>query len=61
MNVKTFSNKHKVTGVTAIAVLVALSSCEYRTANSSIPSNYSYESKQVVASEYELLGIKQTG
>ncbi|MDC4347113.1 hypothetical protein NQ641_18505 [Acinetobacter baumannii] len=61
MNVKTFSNKHKVTGVTAIAVLVALSSCEYRTANSSVPSNYSYESKQVVASEYELLGIKQTG
>ncbi len=61
MNVKTFSNKHKVTGVTAIAVLVALGSCEYRTANSSVPSNYSYESKQVVASEYELLGIKQTG
>lgn len=61
MNVKTFSNKHKVTGVTAIAVLVALGSCEYRTANSSVPSNYSYESKQVIASEYELLGIKQTG
>ncbi|HFX6248433.1 TPA: hypothetical protein ACIFCU_003069 [Acinetobacter baumannii] len=61
MNVKTFSNKHKVTGVTAIAVLVALGSCEYRTANSSVPSNYSYESKQVVGSEYELLGIKQTG
>lgn len=61
MNVKTFSYKHKVTGVTAIAVVVALGSCEYRTANSSVPSNYSYESKQVVASEYELLGIKQTG
>ncbi len=61
MNVKTFSNKHKVTGVTAIAVLVALSSCEYRTANSSVPSNYSYESEQVVASEYELLAVKKTG
>ena len=33
---KTFSNKHKVTGVAAIAVLVALGSCEYRTANSSV-------------------------
>ncbi|HAV3448833.1 hypothetical protein GNY86_18620 [Acinetobacter baumannii] len=61
MNVKTFSNKHKVTGVTAIAVLVALGSCEYRTANSSVPSNYSYESEQVVASEYELLAVKKTG
>ncbi|MDC5167770.1 hypothetical protein NRA36_04135 [Acinetobacter baumannii] len=61
MNVKTFSYKHKVTGVTAIAVLVALGSCEYRTANSSVPSNYSYESEQVVASEYELLAVKKTG
>ncbi|HCG3428050.1 TPA: hypothetical protein NJU29_003678 [Acinetobacter baumannii] len=61
MNVKTFSNKYKVTGVTAIAVLVALGSCEYRTANSSVPSNYSYESEQVVASEYELLAVKKTG
>ncbi|HAV6222676.1 hypothetical protein [Acinetobacter baumannii] len=61
MNVKTVSNKHKVTGITAIAVLVALGSCEYRTANSSVPSNYSYESEQVVASEYELLAVKKTG
>ncbi|MFE0412611.1 hypothetical protein ACFW0S_28310, partial [Citrobacter freundii] len=61
MNVTPASNKHKVTGVTAIAVLVALSSCEYRTANSSVPSNYSYESEQVVASEYELLAVKKTG
>ncbi|HDX6065148.1 hypothetical protein [Acinetobacter baumannii] len=61
MNVKTFSYKHKVTGVTAIAVLVALSSCEYRAANSSVPSNYSYESEQVIASEYELLAVKKTG
>lgn len=61
MNVKTVSNKHKVTGVTAIAVLAALTSCEYKTANSSVPSNYSYESKQMVASEYELLAVKKTG
>ncbi|KAB0455581.1 hypothetical protein OHW21_07220 [Acinetobacter baumannii] len=61
MNVKTFSNKYKVTGVTAIAVLITLGSCEYRTANSSVPSNYSYESEQVVASEYELLAVKKTG
>jgi len=61
MNLKTFSNKHKVTGVTAIAVLAALGSCEYQTANSSVPINYSYESKQVIGSEYELLAAKQTG
>lgn len=61
MNVKSVSNKHKVTGVTAIAVLAALTSCEYKTANSSVPSNYSYESKQMVASEYELLAAKKTG
>ncbi|EPH1361850.1 hypothetical protein MRU54_003883 [Acinetobacter baumannii] len=61
MNVKTVSNKHKVTGVTAIAVLVALVSCEYRSANSSVPSNYNYESKQVVASEYQLLAATKTG
>ncbi|WP_238826520.1 hypothetical protein [Acinetobacter baumannii] len=61
MNAKAIPHKHKVTGVTAIAVLVALGSCEYRSANSSVPSNYSYESKQVVASEYELLAVKKTG
>lgn len=59
MNVNTIPHKH-ITGVTAIAVLVALGSCEYRTANSGIPSNYSYESKQMVASEYELLAAKKT-
>lgn len=61
MNTKSIPHKHKVTGVTAIAVLVALGSCEYRSANSSVPSNYSYESKQVIASEYELLTAKKTG
>ena len=61
MNAKAIPHKHKVAGLTAITVLVALGSCEYRTANSSVPSNYSYESKQMVASEYELLGAKQTG
>ena len=60
MNVNAIPHKHKVTGVTAIAVLVALGSCEYQSANSSVPSNYPYESKQMVASEYELLGAKQT-
>ncbi len=61
MNAKAIPHKHKVTGVTAIAVLVALGSCEYQSANSSVPSNYSYESEQVVASEYELLAVKKTG
>lgn len=61
MNAKTIPHKHKVAGLTAITVLVALGSCEYRTANSSVPSNYSYESKQMVASEYELLAAKKTG
>lgn len=61
MNAKVIPHKHKVTGVTAIAVLVALGSCEYQSANSSVPSNYSYESKQMVASEYELLAAKKTG
>lgn len=61
MNAKVIPHKHKVTGITAIAVLVTLASCEYKTANSSVPSNYSYESKQMVASEYELLAAKKTG
>ncbi|WP_151817157.1 hypothetical protein [Acinetobacter oleivorans] len=61
MNAKAIPHKHKVTGITAIAVLVTLASCEYKTANSSVPSNYSYESKQMVASEYELLAAKKTG
>lgn len=61
MNAKAIPHKHKVTGITAIAVLVALGSCEYRTANSSVPSNYNYESEQVVASEYQLLAATKTG
>nr|WP_252400435.1 hypothetical protein [Acinetobacter pittii] len=61
MNVKAIPHKHKVTSVTTIAVLIALTSCEYKTANSSVTSNYSYESKQVIASEYELLAAKKTG
>lgn len=61
MNAKAIPHKHKVTGITAIAVLVALGSCEYRSANSSVPSNYNYESKQVVASEYQLLAATKTG
>ncbi|WP_407581012.1 hypothetical protein [Acinetobacter pittii] len=61
MNAKAISHKHKVTGITAIAVLVALGSCEYKTANSSVPSNYKYESEQVVASEYQLLAATKTG
>lgn len=61
MNAKAIPHKHKVTGITAIAVLVALGSCEYRSANSSVPSNYNYESEQVVASEYQLLAATKTG
>lgn len=61
MNAKAIPHKHKVTGVTAIAVLAALTSCEYKTANSSVPSNYNYESKQVVGSEYQLLAATKTG
>ncbi|RSO39200.1 hypothetical protein [Acinetobacter lactucae] len=61
MNAKAIPHKHKVTGITAIAVLVALGSCEYKTANSSVPSNYNYESEQVVASEYQLLAATKTG
>ncbi|CAM0587168.1 hypothetical protein MXZ85_15155 [Acinetobacter baumannii] len=62
MNVNAIPFNHiKVTGVTALVLIAGLASCEYKAANSSIPFNYSYESKQVVASEYELLGIKQTG
>ncbi|MCU4502093.1 hypothetical protein KTI78_02820 [Acinetobacter sp. WU_MDCI_Abxe161] len=61
MNAKVIPHKHKVTGITAIAVLVALGSCEYRSANSSVPSNYNYESEQVVASEYQLLAATKTG
>ncbi|WP_336016565.1 hypothetical protein [Acinetobacter pittii] len=62
MNVNTIPFNHiKVTGVTALVLIAGLTSCEYKSANSSVPSNYSYESKQVVASEYELLGAKQTG
>lgn len=62
MNAKAIPFNHiKVTGVTALVLIAGLTSCEYKTANSSVPSNYSYESKQVVASEYELLGAKQTG
>ncbi|WPP56302.1 hypothetical protein SOI69_03260 [Acinetobacter pittii] len=61
MNAKVIPHKHKVTGITAIAVLVALGSCEYRSANSSVPSNYNYESEQVVASEYQLLAATKIG
>lgn len=62
MNVKAIPFNHiKVTGVTALVLIAGLTSCEYQSANSSVPSNYSYESKQMVASEYELLGAKQTG
>ncbi|WP_336017104.1 hypothetical protein [Acinetobacter pittii] len=61
MNAKAIPHKHKVTGITVIAVLVALGSCEYRSANSSVPSNYNYESEQVVASEYQLLAATKTG
>ncbi|OTL21976.1 hypothetical protein [Acinetobacter pittii] len=61
MNAKAIPHKHKVAGFTAITVLVALGSCEYQSVNSSVPSIYPYESKQMVASEYELLGAKQTG
>ncbi|MDC5531605.1 hypothetical protein OHX10_08985 [Acinetobacter baumannii] len=62
MNVNAIPFNHiKVTGVTALVLIAGLASCEYRTANSSVPSNYSYESEQVVASEYELLAVKKTG
>lgn len=62
MNVNAIPFNHiKVTGVTALVLIAGLSSCEYKAANSSIPFNYSYESKQVVASEYELLAAKKTG
>lgn len=62
MNVNAIPFNHiKVTGVTALVLIAGLTSCEYKTANSSVPSNYSYESKQMVASEYELLAAKQTG
>ncbi|KQF88053.1 hypothetical protein APC22_11820 [Acinetobacter pittii] len=61
MNVNAIPFNHiKVTGVTALVLIAGLASCEYKTAQSSVPSNYLYESKQVVASEYELLGAKQT-
>ncbi|MDC4564408.1 Uncharacterised protein [Acinetobacter baumannii] len=62
MNVNAIPFNHiKVTGVTALVLIAGLASCEYQSANSSVPSNYSYESKQMVASEYELLAAKKTG
>ncbi|MDC5046802.1 hypothetical protein OHW25_12795 [Acinetobacter baumannii] len=62
MNVKVIPFNHiKVTGVTALVLIAGLASCEYKTASSSVPSNYNYESEQVVASEYQLLAATKTG
>jgi hypothetical protein len=62
MNVNAIPFNHiKVTGVTALVLIAGLTSCEYQSANSSVPSNYNYESKQVVGSEYQLLAATKTG
>lgn len=62
MNVNAIPFNHiKITGVTALVLIAGLASCEYKTASSSIPSNYNYETKQVVASEYQLLAATKTG